>query len=222
MLLSALTVIGTLHLGYSAGLARPADPVRREREMSGESRQRANRRTYRREEKVYVATQWQLMWWRFRKHKAGHDQQRGGHPAYTWSRSFASSWRPMTRRSTTSNIPMPRRSRSTSWSDAGFLLRPFVYGLKRVRDPLTWQIIYKRIRPVPDFTFLCTASRTSSGACFPDRHPPVWRDRAEERRSLSLARIGWGATCCRACIYGTRISLSIGLVGVLLSLSWAS
>ena len=44
----------------------------------------------------------------------------------------------------------------------------------------------------------------------------AWRSAEPATRCSCSAPTSWGATCCRGSCYGTRISLSIGLVGVAL------
>src|SRR5262249_37494561 len=58
---------GDLDLGHLAGLARPADSAR----MSAPAVAiPPDALTDVRDDEIYVASQWQLMWWKFRRHRA--------------------------------------------------------------------------------------------------------------------------------------------------------
>ena len=76
LMLSALTVIGTLDLRPPARVARSAHPPAVSRPMSAipddvriPARRSRRGRTHRAAERYQVAGQWRLMWWRFRRHK---------------------------------------------------------------------------------------------------------------------------------------------------------
>jgi peptide/nickel transport system permease protein len=88
------------------------------------------------EQRVAVATQWQLMWWRFRKHRLAL----GGtfvlvlfYLVSLFADFFAY---------TDPNESEAQRSliapQSIHWFDDGSF-RPYVYGLKGARDPLTFK-----------------------------------------------------------------------------------
>jgi peptide/nickel transport system permease protein len=170
------------------------------------------------EEKIAVATQWQLMRWRFRKHKLAMI----GTLIIVFSYLvviFADflAYAPPTSSEAARSLISPQ---AIHWFDQG-KFRPHVYALVGRRDPNTFQRVYT---PDPEkrialrlfargyeykFLGLITTDRHLLGV---DSDEPV-------ERTLSLlgtdvqGRDMWSRT-----ILATRISLTIGLVSVALSL----
>lgn len=90
--------------------------------------------------KYFTASQWQLVWWRFRRNKLGL-LGAGMLSVFLFILIFADFLAPYT--GTTSDVTYvlgpPQVVRF--WDDNGFSLRPFVYGVSTERDPVTLAMI---------------------------------------------------------------------------------
>jgi peptide/nickel transport system permease protein len=168
--------------------------------------------------KVYTASQWQLIWWRFRKHRlafaslillillyligifcefvAPHDPNEY-FDAYVYA------------------PPQPLHF----FDDAGnFHLRPFIYGLTPSRDPVSMRVIFEpnkeEVHPV--YFFTAGVPYKMWGLWEMDIHLMGINDPDAAFFPLGADRLGRDMMSRIA--YGTRISMSIGLVGILISL----
>jgi peptide/nickel transport system permease protein len=98
--------------------------------------------TQERDLKYYTASQWQLVWWRFRRHKTA---MLGGGVLLILAvlGAFADFFAPYggTARDRDYIAGPPQMVRF--WDDKGFSARPFIYGLKTERDPVTLRKIAK-------------------------------------------------------------------------------
>ena len=170
------------------------------------------------QEEVYTATQWQLMWWRFRKHKlalistsvlillylagafceflAPHDPHR-----YNVKRVYAP--------------PQPLRF----VSERGFRLRPFVYAVVSTRNMETLRVEYRvdTSIEIPVHFFVSSDPYKLWGLWKTDLHlfglqeeddPMLFLFGGDEMGRDVLSRV----------LYGSRVSLSIGLIGVAMNL----
>jgi peptide/nickel transport system permease protein len=169
------------------------------------------------EERVSVATQWQLMWWRFRKHKVA---MLGASVVILFylvvvfadTLAYADAFSSEAQRSL-----MPPRT--IHWFDEG-KFAPYVNGIKGTRDPLTFRRVYEVDMSVklPITLFGHGYSYKLFGIIPTDVHVfAVEGYKAEE----ALAIIGtdvMGRDLWSRLMLGTRTSLTIGLVGVFLSL----
>jgi peptide/nickel transport system permease protein len=169
------------------------------------------------EQRIAVATQWQLMWWRFRKHKLAL----GGtfvlvlfYLVALFADFFAY---------TDPHESDAQRSliapQTIHWIDDG-ALRPYVQGLKGTRDPITFKRVY-----TPDPASKIRLSFFARG--FPyrlfgliptDRHL-LGVEGADTSTSLFLLGTDvQGRDVWSRLVYATRTSMTIGLVSVALSL----
>jgi peptide/nickel transport system permease protein len=169
------------------------------------------------EQRIAVATQWQLMWWRFRKHRLAL----GGtfvlllfYLVSLFADFFAY---------TDPNESDAQRSliapQAIHWLDDGSF-RPWVPGLKGTRDPLTFKRVY-----VPDperKVYLSLFARGEPyrflGLIPMDRHLFGVQ---EGRAGDSLFLLGTdlqGRDMWSRLMYATQTSMTIGLVSVALSL----
>jgi peptide/nickel transport system permease protein len=169
------------------------------------------------EERVAVATQWQLMWWRFRKHKLAV----GGtlvliafYVVSVFADFFAYADPQESDAQRSLMAPQP-----IHWIDDG-RFRPYVYALKGTRDPLTFKRVY-----VPDTTQKIPIRFFGRGEPYEllgvipiDRHLFAVEG---PNASASLFLLGTdilGRDLWSRLMYATRTSMTIGLVSVALSL----
>ena len=169
------------------------------------------------EERVSVATQWQLMWWRFKKHKLAMASSVIVILFYLLVvfADFLAYSDPLASEAQRSLLP-PQR---IQWFDNG-RFDPLVYGLSGRRDPVTFKRVYtpdpeKKLRirffaPGFKYHFL--------GVIPTDRHLVGVADAAAEETLFLLGTDEQGRDLWSRLMYGTRTSLTIGLAGVSLSL----
>jgi peptide/nickel transport system permease protein len=172
----------------------------------------------REENRVFVASQWQLMWWRFRKHKVAVASGLVvfGFYLVVLGADFLAYSDPNASEAQRSLMP----PQPVHLFDHG-AFRPHVNGLKGMRDPQTFKRVY---RPDPDvkvplrffaqgfeyhFLGLIPANRHLIG---------VDPDRDASQTIFLLGTDVQGRDLWSRLMYGTRISLTIGLLGVAASL----
>jgi peptide/nickel transport system permease protein len=167
------------------------------------------------ETELYTASQWKLMWWKFRKHRLA-----------TWSgiviltfylvAIFCEFLAPYTlrQRDTSHAYAPPQRIRFVS--EDGFHLRPFVYGFRGERHPETLRKYYveDHTRRYPIRLFTRGQPYRLWGLFQTDLHLFGVEDGGT---LFLLGTDSMGRDMLSRIIYGSRISLSIGLVGVGLS-----
>ena len=177
------------------------------------------------EPRVVVASQWQLMWWKFRKHRVAM-LSLGIIGAMYFVSLFAGFFAPQAtasyHRSYTQAPPQV-----IQWLDNG-TLAPFVYGYKQVTDPKTYKRTYTideetKIRlgffvkgdsylvglhgiPIPGISSLSVTWDVHFFGAL-EAGEPFYPIGADDVGRDVLSRV----------IYASQVSLSIGLVGVFLS-----
>jgi len=166
-------------------------------------------------EAYYVASQWQLMWQKFRKHKAALMASPVLILLYFLALfcEFISPYGSLTRFSEYRNAP-PQRIHFFD-EERAFHLRPFVYGLKKKRDPVTLRRTFTidKTKNYPIYFFVQGETYKfwnlfeSRLHLFGTKNAPIFLFGTD-----SLARDLFSRT-----MYASRISLSIGLVGVFLT-----
>ncbi|MBI5301348.1 MAG: ABC transporter permease [Chloroflexi bacterium] len=169
------------------------------------------------EEKVAVATQWQLMWWRFRKH---HLAMIGAVVLIIFyliviNVDFLAYVDPNESEAQRSLVaPQP-----IHWFDEG-KFAPYVHPLKGRRDPVTFKRVY-----VPDLETKVPVQIFGSGYAYKflgifktDVHLLAVKDAKPEESLFLLGTDLQGRDVWSRLMYGTQTSLTIGLVSVALSL----
>ncbi len=167
------------------------------------------------EASAHAASQWQLMWWKFRKHKVAMGASMVILALYVVA-IFCEFLAPyaLEHRQVKYAYSPPQRIRFLS--DEGFHLRPFVYPFVGYRHPETLRRFYVEDR-----------SRRHHLQLFVEGSPyRMWGIFRSELHLFGLEEGGTlfllgtdhlGRDLLSRIIYGSRISLTIGLVGVCLS-----
>jgi peptide/nickel transport system permease protein len=169
------------------------------------------------EERVSVATQWQLMWWRFRRHRLAllGTVVVGLAYAVVVLAEFLAYASPTASEAQRALLP----PQSIHWVHEG-RLAPHVYGLTGRRDPATFRRVYT---PDPDkkiwLRFFAPGFDYHLLGLIPtNRHLLGVRDGRVEESLFLLGTDEQGRDVWSRLMYGTRTSLTIGLAGVALSL----
>lgn len=171
-----------------------------------------------RESRVFVASQWQLMWWRFRKHKVALASAVVVIGFYTvvLGADFLAYADPDASEAQRSLMPPQRVYFFDGWR-----LAPYVHGVKGVRDPQTFKRVY---RPDPSqkvpIRFFVEGIPYHFLGVFPASRHLIGVDGGGNagQAIFLLGTDVQGRDLWSRLMYGTRISLTIGLIGVTLSL----
>ena len=169
------------------------------------------------EERISVASQWQLMWWRFRKHRLAMAGAAVVIAFYlvVLAADFLAYADPNSSQALRGYIP----PQPVHFIRDG-AVKPFVYGLTGRRDPDTLQRVYTvdNSKIIPVVFFARGYPYKLLGLIPTDRHfIGVTQGQAEDALFL-LGTDNQGRDMWSRVMYGTRVSLTIGLVGVSLSL----
>ncbi|MGH2535355.1 MAG: ABC transporter permease [Thermomicrobiales bacterium] len=169
-------------------------------------------------ESVYVASQWRLMWWKFRKHRLAVIGAIVTIAIYLVA-IFAEVLAPTTSDaySATYTYAPPQRVHFIDRSDGGFSIGPYVHGYKVEIDQeaLRRTFVIDESVKIPLRLFAAGEPYKLWGLISMDRHLIGPKDAGEPMYVLGADRLG--RDVLSRIIYGTRISMSIGLVGVALS-----
>jgi len=167
-------------------------------------------------EKVYAASQWQLMWLAFKKHRLAVWGTFILLFIYLATVVFCEFISPYTVSSVHRGYPYaPPQTIRFFDADGGFHLRPFVYGWTVEEDPITWEDVY-----VPDTDLSYPLSLFVRG------EPYKFWGLFETEIHLFGVKDGvmflfgtdeLGRDMLTRTLYAGRISLSIGFVGVAIS-----
>jgi peptide/nickel transport system permease protein len=172
------------------------------------------------EERVFVATQWQLMWWKFRKHKLAVAGAIFLIVLYITA-ILADFLAPSDPNAFNKLYPYAPPQLPRFVDENGFHLRPFVYGMSRARDPKTLAVVFEvdKTKQYPISFFVHSYPYKFWGLFETDLHfvganvDP--NDLNQTFYLLGSDRLGRDQLS--RILYGTRISLSIGLVGMTMS-----
>ena len=170
------------------------------------------------EQRIFVASQWQLMWWRFRKHKIAVASAVVvlGFYAAVLGADFLAYSDPNASEAQRSLMP-PQR---IYWFD-GWRFSPHVYAFKGGRDPQTFKRVY---RPDPSqkisIRFFAKGFEYHFLGVIPMTRHLIGVDPGLDAAQtiFVLGTDVQGRDLWSRLMYGTRISLTIGLFGVTMSL----
>jgi peptide/nickel transport system permease protein len=172
----------------------------------------------RKNEALYTASQWQLMWWRFRKHRMALISLYVLIFMYLVALfcEFIAPFDPNVYYDQFTYAP-PQVPRFVD-AEGNVHLRPFVYGLEATRDLVTRRMIFQDDTSViyPIRFFVKGEPYKLWGLIEMDRR--LFGIEAPEGVYFLLGTDRLGRDMFSRIVYGTRISLSVGLVGVLISL----
>ncbi len=164
---------------------------------------------------LYTASQWQLMWWKFRRHKGAMIAALVLIVLYTVAVfcEFLAPY-PLDARNVDYASAPPQRVHFVSGE--GIHLWPFVYGLERTTDPVTLAPVYREDpeRKYPLQLFTRGESYRMWGLFETDIH---LFGVAEGGTLFLLGADSMGRCVFSRILYGARISLTIGFVGVAIS-----
>jgi peptide/nickel transport system permease protein len=171
-----------------------------------------------REQRVFVASQWQLMWWRFRKHKVAVASGLVVIAFYAavLGADFLAYADPDASEAQRSLMP-PQR---VYWFDGG-RFGPYVYAVKGARDPQTFKRVYRAdpSQKIPIRFFAEGFEYRVFGLIPTTRHLIGVEGGLEAGQTVFLLGTDvQGRDLWSRLMYGTRISLTIGLFGVTVSL----
>ena len=169
-------------------------------------------------EVVDTASQWQLIWWRFRKHKMA--MVSAGILAILYITTlfceFIATYDPNRYEAELTYAP-PQRIHFID--EAGnFHLRPFAYPWESVRDPDTMRMVFE-----PDTTTMLPIYLFIKGEPYKmwaiwemDRH--LFGVKLEDGFFYLFGADRLGRDMYSRIVYGTRISMSVGMIGIFISL----
>jgi len=170
------------------------------------------------QERYYMAGQWKLMWWRFRRHKPAVISMVFLLLMYfsTLISEFIAPYDLHTRHSRY----IFAAPQSVHLFHEGSFLGPFVYGLKMERDPATLQRIYSPDTTKPQkLRFFCLGESYEFWGLIEGRFhfvcPP------EDGTLFLLGTDRLGRDMFSRIVYAARISLTIGIIGIALSFTLA-
>jgi peptide/nickel transport system permease protein len=169
-------------------------------------------------QRLFVASQWQLMWWRFKKHRVAVASSIVviGFYLMALGADFLAYADPNASEAQRSLMP----PQPIHWFDGG-RFRPHVYALKGARDPSTFKRVYQADpdRKIPIRFFAEGFPYRFLGVIPATRHV-IGVDRGLDATNtiFLLGTDLQGRDLWSRLMYGTQISLTIGLIGVTVSL----
>jgi peptide/nickel transport system permease protein len=169
-------------------------------------------------QRIFVASQWQLMWWRFRKHRVAVASSLVviGFYLVVLGADFLAYADPNASEAQRSLMPPQRVYLFDGWA-----FRPYVYAVKGARDPRTFKRVYQTdpSQKIP-IRFFADGFEYRFLGLFPTSRHLIGVDQGLDaaRTIFLLGTDVQGRDLWSRLMYGTRISLTIGLFGVTVSL----
>jgi peptide/nickel transport system permease protein len=168
-------------------------------------------------EKIFTASQWRLMWWKYRKHGLAVFST-AVVALFYFMALFCEFLAPYPLDARDSKYALAPPQSLHFFGEDGFHLRPFVYGREKKSDPETWRITFEEdkeeIHPIR--LFVHGQPYKFWGLWETDLHLFGVDDPDYVVSLLGMDKIG--RDMLSRLIYGARISLSIGLIGIFLTL----
>jgi len=175
--------------------------------------------THEQDENFYRAGQWQLVWWKFRRHKLAQLAMAvlGLFYLIVIFAEFISPYDPQKRFKDFSTLPPT----NIHFIDAqGKLYAPFVYPLKRERDPVTLRPIYKEDTSMHfPVVLFASGDEYKLWGLFPG-NIHLFGVKTDSENFVPLFVLGsntLGQDMLSRIFFGARISLTVGLLGVFLA-----
>ena len=169
------------------------------------------------EEAAYLASQWKLVWWRFRRHRLAMISLIlvVGFYVIAAFPGFLSIHDPLDSSSSRVFMPPQRIHLFDGW-----VPRPFVYGVEGERNPVTLAMEHVQDRESKHYIkFFVSGHEYKLLGLFKTDIHLMGADSEEGMHALRpLGTDKLGRDVFSRLMYGTRISMSIGLVGVAISL----
>jgi peptide/nickel transport system permease protein len=170
-------------------------------------------------ESIYVAPQWKLMWWKFRKHRVALASV-FVLAGFYFAALFCEFVAPYDPEAFFTRYTLAPPTRIHIFDSTGALRGPFVYGVKRSRDPVTLRPIFVDDPAViePMQLFVQGTPYKIWGIFDSNIHLFGIKAAQADQAFFILGADRLGRDLFSRIVYGSRISLSLGLVGVFLSL----
>ena len=170
-------------------------------------------------EHVYVAPQWKLMWWKFRRHRMALVSVFVLAIFYLMA-AFCEFVAPYDPEAFSTRYTLAPPTPVHFFDQSGTFRGPFIYGSKRDRDPVTLRPIFTEDTSLiyPIGFFVRGTPYKLWGLFETDLHLFGIGAEQDQQAIFLLGADRLGRDMFSRIVYGARISLSIGLVGVFLSL----